>query len=197
MKAKALNRRNEPSSQEQTPQPAEARNQTTKLGQESLIESREFKLGTLLNFARARPPQPDEVDKVDSHYMMCAYAGFRSRNTTDALLAIHAAVTHQLAMQQATQMSKAEHSPVVEFAQRSYVELSRLFFEQVNAITTIQNTQNNHINIGTVSVEKGSQANIGCMTNASTIEARTPKQALKNSQTSDPGRPRRRRATST
>ncbi len=205
MKAEARNRGNEPSSRDQRRKRSrvEIRPRSKHLAlirpssARKALSKAKSSCSAPGKFAGARSPQPDDLDKLDSHYMMCAFEGFRSRNTTEALLATHAAMTHELAMQQAAKMSRAKYLEESEFAQRAYVELSHLFFEQVNAINKIQNTQNNHINIGTVSVENGSQANIGCMTNASAIEARSPEHALENRKTSDPQRPRRRRATST
>ncbi len=170
------------SSQNQNPKDADAAEAVERFENTLALDSKErqekygsteteFDVCTMWKLAHVGSSQPD---RVNERYMIATYESFKPRNRIESLLATHAAVANGLAMQQAAMLSHADVLPAAEFAQRAYVELSRLFVEHVQSFNKIQNTQNNNINIQTLSVENGSQANIGCMTNESAINPAEP-----------------------
>ena len=107
-------------------------------------------------------------------YSRAMVPALQPKDIFQSIVAAQLTAAHTLALQQASAAATAEFLPQLEHFTRAFGELSRLTIELTNSYIKMQNnTQINQINIENVSVEKGAQAIVGCVTNAPTALAQS------------------------
>ncbi len=152
VKATTLSREDDPTAGKESKIPA----QTDWKDEPQLLAS----VGSILS-------NPD--DPVLKRYNAATVAALAPKDPIQAIVATHLTVANTMSLKQAAAINKSEYLHEAEYHQRSYAELSRLTLELSKAYIQIQNnTQINQINIERVSVEKGAQAMVGCVTNGPT-----------------------------
>ncbi len=106
-------------------------------------------------------------NSLASRYTTSTIAALEPKDVLQSIVAAQLSAANTLALEQAAAVNRTNILEAEEFHERAFTELSRLTLELTNAYITIQNnTQTNQINIEKVSVEKGAQAIVGCVTNA-------------------------------
>ncbi len=112
-------------------------------------------------------------DAAAREYTRAMVSALQPKNIFQSIVAAQLTTANTLALQQAAAATRAEYLPELEHRTRAFGEISRLTLDLTNVYIQMQtNTQINHINIENVSVEKGAQAIVGCVTNGPTAQAR-------------------------
>jgi hypothetical protein len=137
------------------------------------IEEQEDQYDILAHFADIASVISCSGHPIASKYQSMTLVALAPKDVLQSIVATQLSVTNSLTLEQAAAIGRAKSMPEAGYHLRALKDLSRLTLELTNAYITMQkNTQINQIKIEKVSVEKGAQAIVGCVTNAPTEQKR-------------------------